>query len=90
MVLSIPVDQLFMGFFFFFHRAVFEKDMTHSISAWFSDLSAQPKSKAVQLMQTAWEMIGVRQHASLQSIYEQATLRQASRVITDPSPCSSH
>lgn len=68
-----------------FYQAVFESLMRYGITAWFGNLSVQLKSKLVWLMQTAWKIIGVRQHPSLQSTYEQAVRRQANKIITDPS-----
>ena len=37
----------------------------------------------LRLVQTAEKIIGVRQLPSLQSIYEQATLRQAQKIVSD-------
>lgn len=68
-----------------FYQAVLESLIRYGITAWFGNLSVQLKSKLVRLMQTAWKIIGVRQYPSLQSTYEQATLRQANRIVTDPS-----
>ena len=68
-----------------FYRSVLESLIRYGITAWFGNLSVQLKSKLIRLMHTAWKIIGVKNHSSLQSIFEQATLRQANRIISDPS-----
>ena len=51
------------------------------ITVWFGNLSVQLRSKLFRLVQTAGKIIGVRQLPSLQSIYEQAALKQARKII---------
>ena len=46
-------------------------------------LSVQLRSKLLKLVQTAGKIIGVRQLPSLQSIHEQATLKQARKIVSD-------
>ncbi len=37
------------------------------------------------MIHTAWKIIGVKEQTPLQIIYEQATLRQANKIVCDPS-----
>ena len=46
----------------------------------------QLRSKLLRLVQTAGKIIGARQLPSLQSIYEQTTLRQAQKIVSDATP----
>ncbi len=65
------VDQKFMLVF------------CHAVSdTCYCNLSVRLKSKLVRLMQTAWKVIGAKDHPPLQSAYEQAA---AHKIITDPS-----
>ena len=49
------------------------------------NLSTQSKSNLQCLVQTAMKVMGRTDKLSLQSIYEQSVLRQAQRVLLDPS-----
>ena len=66
-----------------FYRAVLESLVRFGITIWFGNLSVQLRSKLLRLVQTAGKIIGVSQLPSLQSIYEQATLKQAQRIVCD-------
>ena len=66
-----------------FYRAVLESLVRFGITVWFGNLSVQLRSKLLRLVQTAGKIIGVRQLPSLQSIYEQATLKQAKKIVND-------
>ena len=66
-----------------FYQAVLESLVRFGITVWFGHLSVQLRSKLVRLMQTAGKIIGVRQLPSLQSIYEQAALKQAQKIVRD-------
>ena len=66
-----------------FYRAVLESLVRFGITVWFGHLSVTLRSKLVGLMQTAGKIIGVRQLPSLQSIYEQAALKQAPKIVSD-------
>ena len=74
------VDQKFM---LVFYRAVLESLVRFGITVWFGNLSVQLRSKLLRLVQTAGKIIGVSQLPSLQSIYEQATLKQAQKIVCD-------
>ena len=76
------VDKKFM---IVFCQAVVESLIRYGITAWFGNLSVELRAKLIQIMHTAWKIIGVREYPTLQSIYEQATLRQANKIVADPS-----
>ncbi len=76
------VDQKFM---LIFYQAVFESLIRYSITVWFGNLSVQLRTKLFRMIHTAWKIIGVKEQTSLQIIYEQATLRQANKIVCDPS-----
>lgn len=62
-----------------FYRVVAERLVRLGITVWFGNLSVQLESKLVRLTQTAGRITGVRRLLSLQSIYQRATLRRASK-----------
>ena len=66
-----------------FYRAVLESLVRFGITVCFGHLSVQLRSKLVRLMHTAGKIIGVRQLPSLQSTYEQSTLKQAQKIVRD-------
>ena len=68
-----------------FYQAVLESLVRYGITAWFGNLPVQLKTKLLRLIHTAWKIIGVKEHLSMQSIYEQASLRQANRIVSDTS-----
>ncbi len=62
-----------------FYQAVLESLIRFSVTVWFGNLSVLVKNKLLWLIDTAWKIIGVKEHLSMQGIYEQATLRQSSK-----------
>ena len=68
-----------------FYQAVVESLIRYGITAWFGNLSIVLRAKLIRLMNTAWKIIGVKEYPPLQVIYEQATLRQANKIVSDPS-----
>ena len=70
---------------FLFYQAVMESVIRYGMTAWFGNLSAQSKSKLQRLVQTAMKVMGRTEKLSLESIYDQSVLRQAQRVLSDPS-----
>ena len=70
---------------FLFYQAVIESVIRYGMTAWFGSLSTQSKSKLQRLVQTAMKVMGRTDKLSLHSIYEQSVLRQAWRVLLDPS-----
>lgn len=70
---------------FLFYQAVMESFIRYGMTAWFGNLSTQSKSKLQHLVQTAMKVMEWTEKFSLQSIYEQSVLRQARRVLLDPS-----
>lgn len=68
-----------------FYKAVLESLIRYCITAWFGNLSVHLKNKLSRLIHAAGKIIGVKEHFSSQSIYEQATLQQANKIVCDPS-----
>ena len=69
---------------FLFYQAVMQSIIRYGMTAWFGNLSTQSKSKLQHLVQTAIKVMGRTDKLS-QSICEQSVLRQARRVLSDPS-----
>ena len=59
---------------FLFYQAVMESVTRYEMTAWFSSLSTQSKSKLQCLVQTAIKVMGRTDKLSLQSTYEQSAL----------------
>lgn len=76
------VDQRIM---FVFYQAVLESLVRYGISVWFGNLTVQLKNKLNRLIQTAMKVMGRKDYQSLQTLYDQSVLRQAQRILTDPS-----
>lgn len=68
-----------------FYRVVAQRLVRLGITVWFGNLSVHLESKAVRLTQTAGRITGIRRLPSLQSIYQQATLRPANKIVNDAS-----
>ena len=68
-----------------FYRAVIESVFRYAISVWFGNLTVMWKSQINRLAHTAMKVMGVREHPSLQTIFEDTVLRQANKIIADPS-----
>lgn len=49
--------------------------MRYGISAWFRNLTAQSQAKITRLIQTAMKMMGVRQHPSPQTTFQQTIFK---------------
>lgn len=76
------VDQRIV---FLFYQAVVKSVVRYGMSAWYSNLTVQFKSKLARLVQHTMNVMGKTEHRSLQSIYEQSVLRQAQKILSDPS-----
>lgn len=68
-----------------FYQAVLESLIRYGITAWFGNLPAHLRNKLLRLTRAAWEMMGVREHSSVQGVYERAILCQANKIINDAS-----
>ena len=68
-----------------FYRAVIESIFRFAISVWFGNLTVKSKSQINRLAHTALKVTGVREHPTLQAIFEETVLRQARKIIADPS-----
>lgn len=66
-------------------QAVLESLFRYGITVWFGYLSVQLKSDLMRLIQTACKITVGENPTSLQAIFEQATLKQAYKIVSDPS-----
>ncbi len=68
-----------------FYRAVVESVLRYVITVWFGNLTVKVKSQINRLTRSALKIVGVRDYPTLQAIYEESVLRQARKIIEDPS-----
>ena len=68
-----------------FYKAVLESLIRYSITVWFGNLSVQLRNKLSRLIHAAGKITGVKEQVSSQTIYDQATLQKAYKIINDPS-----
>ena len=68
-----------------FYRAVIESIFRYAICVWFGNLTVKSKSQINRLAHTALKVMGVREHPTLQAIFEETVLRQARKIVADPS-----
>ena len=74
------VEQKFM---LLFYQAVLESIIRYGITAWYGNLSVQLKTQLNRLVQQAMKIMNVKNHAPLQTIYEQSIMRQARKIVSD-------
>ncbi len=67
-----------------FYRAMLESLIRYGITVWFGNLSVQLKNKLANIHKTAMKIIGIKQYEPIQTLYEQAVLRRAISISTDP------
>ena len=72
------------GVMLLFYRAVVESVLRYAITVWFGNLTVKVKSQITRLTHSALKVVGVREYPTLQVIYEESVLRQARRIIEDP------
>ena len=51
---------------------------------WYGNLSVQFKSKLGRLISTAFKIVGYQEQCYLQSLYEKSVLREAQKILDDP------
>lgn len=71
-------------FMLIFYKSVFVSIIRYGITAWFGNLTVQLKSKLVRLIEVALKIIGATGQPILQDIFDQATLKLASKIVVDP------
>ena len=52
---------------------------------WFGNLTVRSKAQINRLAQIALKVMGVREHPTLQAIFEESVVKKAKRIIADPS-----
>ncbi len=75
------VEQKFV---LLFYHAVLENVIRYGITAWYRNLSVQLKAQISHLLKNAMKIMGVKEHLSLQSISEQSIIKQAQKIVSDP------
>lgn len=68
-----------------FYHAVIESILRYRISAWLGNISVKLKSQINRLVHTTMKVMGVREHPSLQVLFEKTIVSQAWKIIADPS-----
>lgn len=68
-----------------FYQAVLDSLIRYGITARFGNLSAQLRNKLLWVTHTVRKIMGIREHSSMQRVYEQAILYQANKIINDVS-----
>ena len=66
-----------------FYHAVLESIIRYGITAWYGNLSVQLKTQLNRLVQQAMKIMNVKNHASLQTIFEQSIMTQARKIVSD-------
>ena len=66
-----------------FYHAMIESILCYRISAWFGNISVKLKSQINRLVHTAMTVMGVREHPSLQMLFEKTIVKQARKIIAD-------
>ncbi len=68
----------------FLYRVMLESLIHYGITVWFGNLSVQLKNKLPHIHKTATNIIGIKQYEPIQTLYEQAVMRRAIIISTDP------
>ena len=69
-----------------FYRASIESILRYGISSWFGNLTVKYKSQIARLVNMAGKIMGMSTPPiTPQAIFEQAVLRQARNILSDPS-----
>ncbi|KAK0131026.1 RNA-directed DNA polymerase from mobile element jockey [Merluccius polli] len=55
-----------------------------TMDTWYGNLSVQLKSKLGRLISTAFNIVGYQEKCYLQSLYEKSVLREAHKILDDP------
>ena len=69
-----------------FYRASIESIVRYGITNWFGNLTVKLKSEILRLVKTAGKIMGMSTPPNTpQAIFDQATLGQAKKIVSDPS-----
>ena len=67
-----------------FYNAVLGSLIRYGMAAWFGNLTIQSKNMIGKVVKTAMKVIGLPNNRPLQGIYEEKVVRQAQRILDDP------
>lgn len=63
-----------------FYRAILESLIRYGITAWYGNLSVQLKNRLANMHKTAMKIIGMRQYESIDNLYNQSVMKQATKI----------
>lgn len=63
---------------------ILESVVRYGIQIWYGNLSAQLKAKLMQAIKAALKNTGVTNSNYLQCLYEKSVLREAQKILSDP------
>ena len=73
-----------------FYKAILESLIRYGITAWFGNLTVQLKNRLANMHKTAMKIIGKKQYESIENLYNQSVMTQATKISSDPThPLSS-
>ncbi len=68
---------------YIFYCAAIEFILSYGITSWFGNLTVKSKSETLSLVKTAGKIMGSPVPLTPQDLFELATIRQASSVLSD-------
>jgi len=67
-----------------FYQAILESIFEYGITSWYGNLTVQSKSQIARQIKIAMKIMGVKNYLPPQKIYEQSVIRQAQKIVSDP------
>lgn len=68
-----------------FYQSVLEIVIRYGLSTWYKNLNVKSKTKIQGIVRTAMTLTGQKDYPSIQSLFEQCVLKEAKRILSDPS-----
>ncbi|KAF7643944.1 hypothetical protein LDENG_00230620 [Lucifuga dentata] len=67
-----------------FYNAVLDSILRYGLASWYGTISVQLKAKIASMIKIAMKVMGKKEYPSLLSTYESVVVRQAQRILKDP------
>ncbi|KAF7668512.1 hypothetical protein LDENG_00007020 [Lucifuga dentata] len=67
-----------------FYNAVLYSILRYGLASWYGTLSVHPKAKIASMIKIVMKVMGKKEYPSLLSTYESVVVRQAQRILKDP------